>query len=170
MDHKTSLKSLGYICSNSQKKHCMGQHYTFFFYANNHYDIKKGSCSMKIFSKFPSINISKLNYWLVIYIAKNLILTILKAFLDCFAPSDSRFSNSCISAKYHHIITLMERLCIQLSDDVYFWLKWQLGLGVLGYMVTFFRNKQFFFVNVRDVRFISCCSEITRRLTKCSKR
>ncbi len=29
------------------------------------------SCSMKIFSKFPSVNIWKLNFWLVICIAKN---------------------------------------------------------------------------------------------------
>ncbi len=40
LDHKTSLKSLGYICRNSQKIHCMGQNYTFFFYAKNHQDIK----------------------------------------------------------------------------------------------------------------------------------
>ncbi len=26
-------------------------------------------------------------------------------YLDCFAPSDSRFSNSCISAKYCPILT-----------------------------------------------------------------
>ncbi len=29
------------------------------------------SCSMKIFSKYPTVNILKLNYWLVICIAKN---------------------------------------------------------------------------------------------------
>ncbi len=33
-DHKTSLKSLGYICSNSQKN--MSQNDLFFFYAKNH--------------------------------------------------------------------------------------------------------------------------------------
>ncbi len=33
---------------------------------------------MNIFCKFPTVNISKLNLWLVIYIAKNLIWTILK--------------------------------------------------------------------------------------------
>ncbi len=55
---------------------------------------------MKIFGKFPTINISK-----------NVILIF-------FAPSDSRFSNSCISAKYCPIITnntSMERLFIQLQ-------------------------------------------------------
>ncbi len=36
------------------------------------------SCSMKIFSTFPNVNISKLNYWLVICIAKNFIWTTLK--------------------------------------------------------------------------------------------
>ncbi len=35
LDHKTSLTSLGYICSNSQK-YTVGQNYRFFFYAKNH--------------------------------------------------------------------------------------------------------------------------------------
>ncbi len=34
---------------------------------------------MKIFSKFPTLNISKLNFWLEICIAENLVWTILKA-------------------------------------------------------------------------------------------
>ncbi len=41
--------------------------------------------------------------------------------LDFFAPSDSRFSNSCISAKYCPVITnhtSMESFFIQLSDEV----------------------------------------------------
>ncbi len=63
------------------------------------------SCSMKIFCKFPTVNISKLNFWLVICIAKNFIWTTFTQYLDFFAPSDSRFSNSCISAKYCPIIT-----------------------------------------------------------------
>ncbi len=37
------------------------------------------SCSMKIFSKFPIVNISKLNFWLVICIAKNFIWTTINA-------------------------------------------------------------------------------------------
>ncbi len=63
---------------------------------------------MKIFCKYPTINISKLHFWLVICIAKNFIWTTLRWFsqyFDFFAPSDSRFSNICISAKYCHIIT-----------------------------------------------------------------
>ncbi len=36
LEHKSSLKSLGYICSNSQKIHCMGQNDQFFFYAKDH--------------------------------------------------------------------------------------------------------------------------------------
>ncbi len=51
---------------------------------------------MKIFSKCPTVNISKLNFWLLICIAKDFYF---------FAPSDSRFSNSCISAKYCPILT-----------------------------------------------------------------
>ncbi len=63
------------------------------------------SCSMKIFCKFPTVNISKPNFWLVICIAKNFIWTTFTQYLDFFAPSDSRFSDSCISAKYCPIIT-----------------------------------------------------------------
>ncbi len=60
--------------------------------------------------------------WLVISIAKNFIWTTLKLIFSVFrffAPSNSRFSNSCISAKYCPILTnhtSMESLFIQLSD------------------------------------------------------
>ncbi len=39
---------------------------------------------MKIFSKFPTVNISKLNYWLVICSVKNLISTTLKMIFSIF--------------------------------------------------------------------------------------
>ncbi len=39
---------------------------------------------MKIFSKSPTINISKLNFWLVICIAKNFIWTTLKVIFSIF--------------------------------------------------------------------------------------
>ncbi len=56
---------------------------------------------MKIIWKFPTVNI-----YIVICIAKNFIWTTLKViFFLFFAPSDSRFSNSCISAKYCPILT-----------------------------------------------------------------
>ncbi len=42
------------------------------------------SCSMNIFSKFPTVNISKLNFWLVICIAKNYIWTTLKVIFSIF--------------------------------------------------------------------------------------
>ncbi len=42
------------------------------------------SCSMKIFCKFPTVNISKLNFWLVICIAKNFIWTTLKVIFSIF--------------------------------------------------------------------------------------
>ncbi len=42
------------------------------------------SCSMKIFCKFPTINMLKLIFWLVIYMAKNLIWTTLKAIFSVF--------------------------------------------------------------------------------------
>ncbi len=77
-----------------------------------------------IFCKFPTVNIPKHHFWLVICIAMNLIWTTLKAIFSIFrffAPSDSRVLNSCISAKYCPILTnhtSMESLFIQLSDDV----------------------------------------------------
>ncbi len=39
---------------------------------------------MKIFCKFPTVNISKLNFWLVICIAKNFIWTTLKMIFSIF--------------------------------------------------------------------------------------
>ncbi len=71
---------------------------------------------MKIFCQFPTVNISKLNFRLVICIAKK-VKGDFSQYLDFFAPSDSRFSNSCILAKYCPNHTSMERLFIQLSDD-----------------------------------------------------
>ncbi len=85
---------------------------------------------MKIFSKFPTVNISKRNVWLGICIAKNLIN--LDNFKDdflnieiFFAPSDFQIvvsqTNIVISANNCPILrnhTLMESLFIQLSDDV----------------------------------------------------
>ncbi len=41
-------------------------------------------CSMKIFSTFLTVNISKLHFWLVICIAKNFIWTALKAIFSIF--------------------------------------------------------------------------------------
>ncbi len=61
------------------------------------------SRSIKI---FPTVNISKLNFWLVICIAKNFIWTTLKVIFSIFRFFCTlRFSNSCISAKYCPIIT-----------------------------------------------------------------
>ncbi len=78
-----------------------------------------------MFCKF--VNISKPNVWLVICIPKNFNWTTLKMIFSIFryffAPSDSSFANSCISAKYCPILTnhtWMEILFIQLSDDVWF--------------------------------------------------
>ncbi len=73
------------------------------------------SCSMKIFCKFPTINISKLNFWLVICIAKNFIWTTLKMIFSIFRFFCTlRFQ----IYKYCPIITnhtSMERLFIQLQ-------------------------------------------------------
>ncbi len=74
---------------------------------------------MKIFSTFPTVNISKLNFWLLICIAKNFIWTTLKMIFSIFRfLCTLRFQ----IYKYCPIITnhtSMEILFIQLSDDVY---------------------------------------------------
>ncbi len=61
---------------------------------------------MKIVCTFPTVNISKLNFWLVICMANNFIWTTLKVIFSIFrffAPSDSRFSNSCIFSQIHQL-------------------------------------------------------------------
>ncbi len=69
---------------------------------------------MKIFCKFPTVNISKLNFWLVICIAKNFIWTTLKMIFSIFRFFCTlRFQ----IYKYCPIITnhtSMERLFIQI--------------------------------------------------------
>ncbi len=72
------------------------------------------SCSMKIFSTFPIINISLNNYWLVICIAKNFILTTLKMIFSifrCFCTPRFQIFKYCPNH------TTMEILFIQLSDE-----------------------------------------------------
>ncbi len=75
---------------------------------------------MNIFCKCPTINISKVKLWLVMCNVKNLIWTIFSIFRSFFfAPSDSRFPNSCISAKYCPILTnhtSTEGVFVPLSD------------------------------------------------------
>ncbi len=76
------------------------------------------SCFMKIFSTFLTVNILKLNFWLVICIAKNFIWTTLKMICSIFRFFCTlRFQ----IYKYCPIITnhtSMEILFIQLSDYV----------------------------------------------------
>jgi len=116
LEHKYSHTQHRYICSNSQQYIVWLKIIHFSFMPKKIRILR--SCSMKIFSKFPTVHISKLNFLLVICIAKNLIWTTLKMIFSIF-----RFF--CILRfqiyKYCPIITnhtLMERLLIQLSDDV----------------------------------------------------
>ncbi len=60
MEHKSSLKSLGYICRNRQK-YIVWVKIKHFSYMPKIIRILR-SCPMKIFSKFPTVNISKLNF------------------------------------------------------------------------------------------------------------
>ncbi len=138
----------------------MGQNYRFLFYAKNHQDIKERSCSMKIFCKFLTVNISKL-FRLVICIAQNLIWTTLKAIfsiLNFFAPSDSRFSNSCISAKYCLILTnhtSVESLFIQLTRRTV--VQGHIYILILQLQITYIQSFLLFFflrisLNISQVR------------------
>ncbi len=52
------------------------------------------SCSMKIFCKCPTVNISKLNFGLVICIAKNLIWTTLKEICDTIVVSQTNIGQT----------------------------------------------------------------------------
>ncbi len=120
LDHKTSHKSLRYNYNNSQQYIVWVKIIDFSFMPKIIRILI--SCSMKIFSQFPTINILKLNFWLVICIAKNLIWTTLKTIsLNIsifFVRSDSRFPNSSISAKYCHILTNHTSMEVYLSDCV----------------------------------------------------
>ncbi len=82
LEHKSSHKSLGYICSNSQKYIVWIKIIDLFLLPTIIRILR--SCSMKIFSKCPTVNISKYNYWLLICIAKNLIWTTLKMIFSIF--------------------------------------------------------------------------------------
>ncbi len=66
-----------YICSNSQQYTVWLKIILFYLMPK----IIRISCPMKI---FYTVNISKLNYWLVICIAKNLIWTTLKMIFSIF--------------------------------------------------------------------------------------
>ncbi len=71
LEHKSSVKSLGYICSNSQQYIVWVKIIDFSFMPKIFRILR--SCSMEIFCEFPTVNISKSNLLLVICIAKNLI-------------------------------------------------------------------------------------------------
>ncbi len=60
LEHTRSLKSLGYICSNSQKYSVWVKIIDFSFMPKIIRILR--SCSMKIFSKFSTVNISKHNF------------------------------------------------------------------------------------------------------------
>ncbi len=117
LEHKSSVESLGYIYNNSQKYIVWVKIIDFSFMPKIIRILR--SCSMKIFYKFPTVNISKLNFWLVICIAKNFIWTTLKMIFSIFRFFCTlRFQ----IYKYCPIITnhtSMQILFIQLSDDAY---------------------------------------------------
>ncbi len=117
LEHKSSVKSLGYICRNSQK-YIVWVRIIDFSVMPKIIRILR-SCSMKIFCKCPTINILKLNFWLLICIAVNFIWTTLKMIFSIFwFFCTLRFQ----IYKYCPIITTIHQLEIlftQLSDDAY---------------------------------------------------
>ncbi len=80
LDHKTSLKSLGYICSNSQKYILWSKIIDFYFMPKIIRILSKAHVPWR----FLNVNISKLNFCLVICIAKNFILNKNKLIYSAF--------------------------------------------------------------------------------------
>ncbi len=80
LEHRRSHKQHSYICSNSQQYTVWVKIIHFYFMPFRILRL----CSMKIFSTFPIINISKLNFWLLICIAEILIWTSLKMIFSIF--------------------------------------------------------------------------------------
>ncbi len=101
MEHKSSHKQHRYICSNSQQYIVWVKIINFYFMTKISRILR--SCSMKIFSEFPTVNISKFNFWLVICIAKNFIWATLNLIFSIFwflCTLKFQILNSCISGKY----------------------------------------------------------------------
>ncbi len=113
----------------------MGQNDTFFFYDKIIRILR--SCSMKILCTFPTVNISKLIFLLVICIAKNFIWTTLKMIFSIFRFFCTlRFQ----IYKYCPNHTSMEILFIQLSDYTYISIVKNCPLWlILCFKVTFTR-------------------------------
>ncbi len=82
LEHKSSVKSLGYICRNRQKYIVWVKNIDFYFMPKIISILR--SCSMKIFGTFLTINTAKLNFWLLICIDKNFIWTTLKMIFSIF--------------------------------------------------------------------------------------
>ncbi len=82
LEHESSFKQHGYICSNSQQYIVWVKIINFYFMPKIIRILR--SCSMKIFCTFLTVNISKLHFWLVICIAKILIWTTLKMIFSIF--------------------------------------------------------------------------------------
>ncbi len=102
VSHKSSHKQHSYICSNIQQYIVWLKMIHFYFMPKIIMILR--SCSMKIFSKFPTVNISKLNFLLVICIAKNFIWTTLKAIFSIFRLLYFLFITFCWQIKQRHNI------------------------------------------------------------------
>ncbi len=127
---------------------------------------------MKIFCKCPTVYISKLNFLLLICIAKNFIWTTLKMIFSIFRFFCTlRFSNSCISAKYFPILTNHTSLdglfiqlwwCSMLNLKNYDPYDWFCGPGSHMCMLcisrrNFIGRRKCFYWNTCSRALLSCC-------------
>ncbi len=113
LEHKRSLKSLVYIYSNSQQ-YIVWVKFTAFSIMPQIIRILR-SGSMKIFCTFSPLNISKLNFWLVICIAKNLIWTTLKvSFLILVAAI---LNKTCFRVAHMHHLHSDRDVCVSESRN-----------------------------------------------------
>ncbi len=81
---------------------------------------------MKIFCKFPTVNILKLNFWLVICSAKNFIWT------DLLIYQIPDFQIVCISAKY-----ILSKQTIHHGKFIHFQMMYNLNFPKLALMTGF---------------------------------
>ncbi len=82
---------------------------------------------MKIFSKFPTVNISKNHFWLVICIAKNLICTTLKMIFFFLHPQIPDFQILSYHNKPYINGKIMYKLMTELLVQGHTWGASELG-------------------------------------------
>ncbi len=106
---------------------------------------------MKIFCKFPTVNISKRNFWLVICAAKNLIWTALKAIFSIFLFSFHMMYKSQFQKDPYdgfllvqgHILRLTSLFCVLVFNLIHSVL---MDCIIINYMLLWSLRQNFNFV------------------------